>query len=85
MSNLTKNGILVVLAVGCGLALSAKPWGLARAEGAKAREKLAQTEIDEARMVRDRTQEGRLNTELGKEEALRGLGYHRVGERPVPE
>lgn len=85
MSPLTKNGILVVLAVGCGLALSAKPWALARAEGQTAREKLAQAAMDEDRMVRDRTEEGRLNTELGKEERLRGLGYHKTGEQPIPE
>ena len=85
MSSLAKNGVLAFLAVGCGLALSAKPWILARAESATARDKLRQAEADESRMVRDRTQEGRLNTELGKEEAVRERGYHRIGERPVPE
>ena len=83
MSSLTKNGILVLAAVLCGLAMSARPWSMARAESAIARDKIRQAETDEAAMVRDRTQEGRLNTELGKEELMRARGYRKVGERAL--
>ena len=84
MSSLTKNGILVVLAVGCGLGLSATPWMLARKEQASAAQTLTLARADEARMVRDQTEEARLGTELGKEEVLRGQGYRRAGEVTLP-
>lgn len=82
MTNTTKNGLLVAAAVLCGVGLSAKPWMLAREEQALARDQVRQAEADEARMVRDQEEESRLNTELGKEERLRGEGYHKMGEKP---
>lgn len=80
MSPSTKNGLLVAGAVLGGAALSAKPWMLARNERAAAVLKVRQAEADEARMVRDRTEEGRLGTELGKEEILRKQGFRKAGE-----
>ena len=79
MSPATKNGLLVI-AVVCGLGLSAKPWMLARAERAT---KVRQAEADESQMVRDRAEEARLGTALGKEERLRKQGYHKADERPL--
>lgn len=83
MSPSTKNGLLVASAVVCGLVLSAKPWALARAERASAAAKVRQAQADETRMVRDRTEEGRLGTELGKEELLRAQGYRKAGEQTL--
>lgn len=80
MSSSTKNGLLVFVAVVCGVALSTKPWMLARDERAAAVRQVRQAEADEARMVRDRTEEGRLGTELGKEELLRRQGFRKSGE-----
>ena len=83
MSPSAKNGILVAAAVAFGLVLSAKPWALARDERATAVRKVRQAQANEARMVRDRTTEGRLGTELGKEELLRAQGYRKAGEQPL--
>ncbi|RYG22617.1 hypothetical protein EON82_16595 [bacterium] len=86
MKSSTKNGLLVViLAVACGLGLSARPWMLARKESAEAARQVRQAEQDEAQMAKDRDQEAVLGTELGKEEQLRGQGYRKVGEQPLKQ
>ena len=79
----TKNGLMVAAAVLSGVALSYTPWTLALKERAIAASKVRAAQADEARMVRDRTEEGRLGTELGKEELLRAQGLRKVGERPL--
>lgn len=84
MSSPAKNGLLVACAALCGVGLSAKPWMLARAERAKAAAAVRQAVADETRLARDRTVEGRLGTELGKEELLRAQGYRKRGERSLP-
>lgn len=83
MSPNAKNGVLALVAIGLGLGLSAKPWMLMRKERAEAAQQVRLAEIDEARMVRDRSEEARLQTEIGKEEVLRHQGYHRPGELPL--
>lgn len=83
MSPSAKNGVLVIAAVLCGLGLSAKPWMLAHTERTAVARTVRLAEIDEAAMVRDRETEGRLGTELGKEEILRAQGYRPAGELPL--
>ncbi len=83
MFRMSKDGLLILVAVACGFGLSARPWMLARDESEVAARKVRRAQIDEARMARERTEEGRLGTELGKEELLRSQGYHRKGERPL--
>jgi len=83
MRNSTKNGLVVGVALACGLGLSARPWILARQERAEASRQLKQAEQDEAQMVRDRDQQAQLGTELGKEELLREQGYRKTGEQPL--
>ena len=82
MSLPAKNGLLVASALGLGLLLSARPWMLVRSERALAAIQTRQAEFDEARMVEDRSQEARLQTELGKEALLRHEGYRKPGELP---
>ena len=83
MRTSTKNGLLVGVAVACGLGLSARPWMLARKEGQDAARQVRQAQQDEAQMARDRDQEALLGTELGKEERLRDQGYRKLGEQPM--
>lgn len=83
MTNTTKNGLLVGVAVACGLGLSAEPWMLARKERATAAQRVREAEADEARMVQNRAEEAHLGTELGKEERLRDQGYLKTGEAPL--
>ncbi|GEM_PF-2959175 len=83
MSPSTKNGILVGAVLVVGLGLSAKPWMLARAERAEAARQVRQAEADERQMVKDRSEEAHLGTELGKEERLRRQGYRKMGEMPL--
>lgn len=83
MRNSTKNGLVVGVALACGLGLSARPWILARQERAEASRQIKQAEQDEAQMVRDRDQQAQLGTELGKEELLRAQGYRKNGEQPL--
>ena len=83
MTSAAKTLVLGVVAVVGGLALSAHPWALVRAERADAADQIRRAEIDEARMVRDRSREARLGTELGKEEVVRGQGMIRAGERSL--
>jgi hypothetical protein len=79
----TKNAILVGAVLAAGLGLSARPWMLARAERAEAARQVRQAEADERQMVRDKAEEARLGTELGKEERLRRQGYRKAGEVPL--
>lgn len=83
MNTSTKNGLLVGVAVACGLGLSARPWMLARKESADAAHQIHQAQKDEAQMLRDRDEESKLNTELGKEGRLRDQGYRKVDEQPL--
>lgn len=83
MSPTTKNGLLVSVAIACGLGLSARPWILAREERATAAEQIRLAEAAEGQMVRDRAEESHLGTELGKEERLRGQGYRKKDELPL--
>ncbi len=83
MSPATKNGVLFAVAAACGLGLSAKPWMLARNERAAAAKQVRQAEADENQMVKDRAEEARLGTALGKEERLRDQGYRKAGELPL--
>lgn len=79
------NGVIVVVAVIAGVAVSIRPWQVYHEQRKLADEQIADMKRSETKyeeLVRD---EARMRSNIGKEEMARGRGYLPQGEVPAPK
>ena len=79
------NGVIVLLAISAGLAVSVRPWQVYQEQRKLADEQISEMHESEKKYERLVRQEARLRSNLGKEEMARERGYLPVGERPAPK
>ncbi|MEZ0327222.1 MAG: hypothetical protein ACAH95_15085 [Fimbriimonas sp.] len=77
------NGLIVVIAVSAGLALSRKPWQVYQEQRKAADEQIAEMEKSEATREALVRQDAKLKSSVGREELVRDAGYRKPGERPL--
>ena len=77
--------LIVGVAVAMGLFLSKRPWEVYREQQAKATS--ANKAMKEAEREREllMTQKSKLTSPVGREEIVRGKGYHKPGETSIPQ
>jgi len=73
----------VVLALGTGLFLSRKPWGVLREQQSKTNQIEQEMQLAEKERERLMKEKSKLDSPLGKEELVRGQGLIRPGETAV--
>ncbi len=77
------NGLIVVVAVSAGLALSRKPWQVYQEQRKAANEQIAEMESSEKNLEKLIRQDAKLKSSVGREELVRDAGYRKPHERPL--
>ncbi len=77
------NGLIVVVAVSAGIALSRKPWQVYHEQRRAADEQLAEMHRSEKNLETLVRKDARVKTSIGREELAREAGYRKPGELPA--
>jgi hypothetical protein len=79
------NSLFVVSAVGLGIGLSIKPWKVYRLQRQAADAAVADMRNAEKDRAENTRKKARSDSELGKEELARSMGYRQANETPVED
>ncbi len=74
---------IIVTACATGLYLSRKPWSVFQEQRGKTNLSVQEMKAAEQERTRLLQQKTRLDSPIGKEEAVRDMGFQKVGEAPV--
>jgi hypothetical protein len=79
------NGLIVVVAVSAGIALSIKPWEVYQDQRLAADEAVAEMKVSEAKREGLVRKEAILRSSIGKEQLARDRGWLPSNEVPAPK
>jgi len=74
------NGLIILCAVGSGIAVTMKPWTVFNQQSLRAKERVRQMKEAESRRIKLLEDEDRAQSSIGKEERTRKAGFVGPGE-----
>lgn len=83
MNRLLINGIIIVLAIATGIALSIRPWQVFHEQRSAADKTISEMRAAELRRSKLNIEQAKWDSQTGKEELARDKGYIKKGETPI--